>query len=105
LTLQFGLIDGLVAGGSVFVLTALHAGGRAWLHHFALRGALIISGQIPVRWVRFLRYATDNILLHRLGGGYAFTHRIFLEYFVRLHLSPESVTGAPGARRDAPELG
>jgi hypothetical protein len=92
LTLQFGFIDGLVAGGSVFVLTALHAGGRAWLHHFALPGALIINGQIPVRWVRFLHYATDNILLHRIGGGYAFTHRIFLEYFVRLHLSSADLT-------------
>jgi DNA-binding SARP family transcriptional activator len=87
LTLRFGLIDGLVVGGSVFVLTAVYAGGRAWMHHFALRCALIISGQIPVRWVRFLHYATDNILLYRIGGGYAFTHRIFLEYFVRLHLS------------------
>jgi hypothetical protein len=99
LTLQFGLIDGLVTGGSVFVLTALHAGGRAWLHHFALRGALVISGQIPVRWVRFLHYATDNILLHRIGGGYAFTHRIFLEYFVRLHLSPESIPRCAAAAR------
>jgi DNA-binding SARP family transcriptional activator len=97
LTLQFGFIDGLVAGGSVFVLTALYAGGRAWLHHFALRGALIISGQIPVRWVRFLHYATDNILLYRIGGGYAFTHRIFLEYFVRLHLSSVDLSGAEGS--------
>ena len=86
-TLQFGLIDGFVAGGSVFILTALHAGGRAWLHHFAMRGALIVSGQIPVRWVRFLQYATDNILLQRIGGGYTFIHRIFLEHFVHLHLS------------------
>ncbi|SDM15071.1 NACHT domain-containing protein [Nonomuraea jiangxiensis] len=101
MTLQFGLIDGAVAGGSVFLLTALHAGGRAWFHHMALRLALRLSDQIPLRWVRFLQYATGNYLLQRIGGGYIFVHRVFLEYFAQMHSSADTGTPAPEGREKA----
>jgi hypothetical protein len=32
----------------------------------------------------FLDYATERILLRRVGGGYVFVHRLLQEYFASL---------------------
>ena len=37
---------------------------------------------MPWNYPRFLDYAAERILLRKVGGGYIFTHRLLLEYFV-----------------------
>jgi hypothetical protein len=93
MTLLFGIIDGLTVGMSIFLLTALHSGGKAWLHHIALHMALWSNDKIPFRWIRFLEYSTEHILLRRVGGGYTFIHRLFLEHFAALRHQADATVG------------
>jgi hypothetical protein len=69
----FGLFCGAFAG--------LGAGGNACVRHLVLRPWLIRNGSTPWNYVRFLDYAAEKILLRKVGGGYAFLHRMLLEYF------------------------
>jgi hypothetical protein len=77
-----GLVVGLVGG--------LHAGGDACLRHFVLRLWLIRNGSTPWNYVRFLDHAAERILLRKVGGGYAFIHRMLLDYFAARYVEPSS---------------
>jgi NACHT domain/TIR domain len=81
LALLSGLIGGLVGGG------------QACIQHTVLRMLLWSCGSTPRPWnyVRFFDYATERILLRRVGGGYMFTHRLLLEYFAQSATPNESV--------------
>ncbi len=74
--LFFGLISGLFIG--------LANGGIACIQHGVLRLFLWRVGYAPWNYPRFLDYATDRILLRRVGGGYIFIHRFLLDYFASL---------------------
>lgn len=74
--LWLGLVGGL--------LTGLLLGGLAGLQHGILRLILWVTGVLPLKLSRFLDYAADSVLLHRVGGGYMFMHRLLLEYFASL---------------------
>jgi len=50
-------------GGLIF-------GGLFCLRHLVLRLVLWVSGGSPSSFVSFLNYATDRLLLRRIGGGY-----------------------------------
>jgi hypothetical protein len=80
--LSTSLTDGLVVGILTGLISGLRAGGIACLEHLALRLLLWDSGSIPWNYARFLDYAAERILLRKVGGGYIFTHRLLLEYFV-----------------------
>jgi len=43
-----------------------------------------MNGLTPLNYANFLDYATQSILLQKLGGGYIFIHRLLLEYFASL---------------------
>jgi hypothetical protein len=79
--LVLGLVLGLVAGSLTY-------GGEAVIKHYVLRLFLRVGEpHLPLRGlVRFLDYATDLILLRRVGGGYIFMHRRLLEYFAELEV-------------------
>ena len=62
----------------------LSYGGYACMSHFALRLVLWRSGVIPWDYTRFLDYAADRIVLHKVGGGYIFVHRLVQDYFAAL---------------------
>ena len=79
--LVFGLVFGLRGGLLGGLLGGLRFGGRACLHHFALRLVLWHNNFAPLHYVRFLDYAVVRIFLHKVGGGYVFVHRMLLEYF------------------------
>jgi hypothetical protein len=62
------------------------ASGRAFLNHWLVRLLLARTGLAPARYVAFLNFAATRILLHKVGSGYIFYHRLLLEYFARLEL-------------------
>lgn len=55
----------------------------ACLEHICLRYYLWRRGYTPLKYVRFLNYAVEHILLQRIGGGYMFVHRLLLDYFAQ----------------------
>jgi len=72
----------------LFVLTTTlvffwYGGLDAW-QHFCLRVLLWRRGIAPLRYVEFLDFAAERILLRKVGGGYIFVHRLLLEYFAGL---------------------
>jgi hypothetical protein len=85
--LPAGLLGGL-AGSFV-------GGGDAFVIHFIVRLFLIRKGVTPMRYVKFLDYAADRILLNKPYGSYMFIHRMFLDYFASLY-EKQLAAGAPG---------
>ena len=79
--LGVGLVFGLVFGWLAGLDGALDAGGEACLQHLVLRFLLVRGNSMPLNYIKFLDYATERILLHRVGGGYAFIHQMLLEHF------------------------
>ena len=61
--------------------TGIH-GGIAYIEHYVLRWYLWRAGYMSWNSIRFLDYAAERILLCKIGGGYMFSHRLLLDYFV-----------------------
>jgi hypothetical protein len=85
--LSFGLIFGTLAG----LMVGLSSGGLAAIQHGMLRILLWRIHRIPWHYVPFLDYATERILLRKVGGGYIFVHRLLQEHFANLHHKPLSI--------------
>jgi hypothetical protein len=66
-TTMFGVMGGLIPGA-------------ACIQHFALRFVLWCFGLSPWRFVGFLNYATERMLLQRVGGRYRFIHDLLREH-------------------------
>jgi eukaryotic-like serine/threonine-protein kinase len=87
-----GLINGLSygvnslysVGVSFGLVGALRYGGLDVIQHYTLRLILLIQGQTPANYARFLDYAVDRIFLQKVGGGYRFIHRLLLEHFAEM---------------------
>lgn len=78
-------ISGLVSGLSIgFVIGIIGGGGLSCVKHFTLRWLLWRSRCLPWNCAQFLNYASDRILLQKVGGGYIFIHRLLLEHFASL---------------------
>lgn len=75
-------------GGSV---TAVMHGGLAVALHGVIRIFLALGTPLPFSLPSFLDRAADLALLRRVGGGYIFYHRTFLEY---LAADRQSATGS-----------
>ncbi|HYP20819.1 MAG TPA: hypothetical protein VEY08_12160, partial [Chloroflexia bacterium] len=97
------LVDGLRSGAALGLFlglilapfTGMVGGWQACLLHVVLRLVLWGSGSIPANYVRFLDYASERILLHKVGGRYIFVHRLLLEYFRSLDASSRRPQLAP----------
>lgn len=74
------VLSGLAWG----LLAALLWGGLFSLKHFVVRLVLWVSRSAPLNYVRFLDASADRLFLHKVGGGYIFTHRLLMEYFASL---------------------
>jgi hypothetical protein len=96
--LLVGLIVGLIGGSVVGLLGGLYAGSEACLRHAVLRLWLIRDGSTPWSYVRFLDHAADRILLRKVGGGYAFIHRMLLDYFAARYVEPSRGDQLPAKR-------
>ncbi len=89
------LIDGSVLG----LIFGLRYGGAACIQHFTLRQVLHKKGRIPWNYAKFLDFASDRLLMKKIGGGYVFFHRMLLEHFAQMDRSrvpvpviPESIS-------------
>jgi hypothetical protein len=92
-----GLVVCLIFGptmGLVVLVAGLFVGGQVWLNHVLPWLSHIRNDLIPWRYVRFLDYAADRVLLRKVGGGYAFLHRMLLEYFAARYVEPSAVDKA-----------
>jgi hypothetical protein len=72
-----GLIVGLLAGLIIF-------GGLDVIKHYVLRLILAWKGYAPLNYPRFLDYTVKLIFLRKVGGGYIFIHRMFMEHFAAM---------------------
>ena len=68
---MFGLLGGLVPAA-------------ACIQHFTLRFVLSYVGLALWRYARFLNYATERMLLQRVGGRYRFIHGLLREHFAAM---------------------
>jgi NACHT domain/CHAT domain len=75
------LIGGLISG----LFFGLKYGGTAWNQHYVLRVMLHQKGRIPWNYAKFLDFASDRLLMKKVGGGYVFFHRMLLEHFARMN--------------------
>jgi eukaryotic-like serine/threonine-protein kinase len=80
-----GVGNGLGVGLCIGLPCGSATGGRACLHHFALRLVLWYNNFAPLNYIGFLDYAAVRIFLRKVGGGYVFVHRLLLEYFAARH--------------------
>ena len=80
--LIFGLTGGLIAGAA----SGLKYGGAACIQHFYLRQMLYQRGRLPWNYAKFLDFASDRLLMKKIGGGYVFFHRMLLEHFAQMKL-------------------
>jgi MFS family permease len=76
---------GLLIGGIV--------PGTACIQHLTLRLILWQNGYIPWNYARFLNYATERMLLQRVGGRYRFIHDLLREHFAQI--PPTTVATSP----------
>lgn len=70
-SLQYTLIYSSSLALCIWIIST---GGSACIQHFTLRLYLSGAGSIPWNYARFLNYATERLLLQRVGGRYRFMH-------------------------------
>ena len=78
--LTYGVSDALTIAFAIWLVY----GGLACIQHLVLRILLWQTRCAPWNYPRFLDYASERILLRKVGGGYIFVHRLLLEYFASL---------------------
>lgn len=87
-TIAFGPIVGMQKGaieGLIFGLTGgLITGFFSCINHVAKRTLLTLAESTPSNYARFLDQMASRLLLHKVGGGYIFAHRIILEHIAKL---------------------
>ncbi|HEX3641956.1 MAG TPA: hypothetical protein VHV10_11755, partial [Ktedonobacteraceae bacterium] len=87
--LSVGPSIGLVMAPSTGLLVGLLSGGLVYLRHYTMRFLLWREGSIPWKFPEFLDEAARHILLRKIGGGYIFIHRMFLDYIASLDTEQE----------------
>jgi hypothetical protein len=65
-------------------------GLNAFVHHFAARFLLWLTGCLPWNLVAFLDEAAERLLLHKVGGNSIFIHRLLLESLALQNVSHQS---------------
>ena len=81
-----GLLGGLLGGLFFGLVVGLLFGWETVIKHYTLRLVLFFDGSMPLNYVRFLDDCVDRVFLRRVGGGYIFIHRTFMEHVAGLDL-------------------
>jgi hypothetical protein len=79
---------GLILG---FIVAAMHS---PFFFHIILRFCFYFEGDMPMRYVDFLKYATNRRILENDGGQWRFRHKILQDYFARLETEGENRTNS-----------
>jgi eukaryotic-like serine/threonine-protein kinase len=80
---NFKLVDFIIIGISSGLIAFMWYGCIDAIQHYILRLLLWRDKKTPWVYATFLDYAVERIFLQKVGGGYIFIHRLFLEYFSR----------------------
>ena len=67
----------------ILILVLLNFGGIDFIHHFILRLLLVQRGAIPRHYNAFLTYATNLLIIRRVGGGVLFIHGLVQEHLAK----------------------
>ncbi len=85
-TLLIGIVinplSGLLTGILYGMLAGIMHGFNDVLKHLAIRMLLWFEHSMPLRYLSLLDYASDSVLLQKVGGGFTFRHRLLQEHFV-----------------------
>ena len=81
----FGLAEGFNLGLIGGLISWMFNGGATCIQHFNLRLILDCKGRIPWNYARFLDYASERLLMKKVGGGYIFYHRMLMEHFAQIY--------------------
>ena len=65
-------------------------GGYVCINHFIIRLSLYGTSSIPWEYARFLNYATERLLLQRVGGRYRFMHDLLRQSLAQRRISTHS---------------
>jgi hypothetical protein len=80
-----GPLVGMTLGSTVGLLVGaafgMRVGGEAFLKHFLLRFSLLRADSAPLNYIHFLDFASERVLLRKVGGGYTFIHSLLMEHF------------------------
>ena len=71
----------------ISILMSVYTTGMPAIQHFILRLGLWLSNYIPWNYARFLDYASELLLIKKVGGGYVFYHRMLMEHFAQMKLN------------------
>jgi hypothetical protein len=77
----------LVSALTIGWIASVNAGGRACITHYVLRFWLIRKRSTPWNYVRFLDHAAECVLLRKVGGGYAFIHKLLAEHLAARYVA------------------
>ncbi len=81
LSIGIALIGGMIFG----LLFGMKYGGSVFAQHLILRQMLYQKGYSPWNYAKFLDFASERLLMKKIGGGYVFFHRMLLEHFARMN--------------------
>ena len=84
LGLNFGILAGGLSGLILGVVFGIRYGGKSLIQHYFLRAILARNGDLPLHLIPFLDFTTDLLFLRKIGGGYIFIHRFFMEEFASI---------------------
>ncbi len=95
----FGLVGVLVFGAPGLLFCPVGAlafamgggGGLPLLQHFVLRSILYEGGFTPLNYQQFLDYASEIVLMKKIGGGYLFWHMFLREHFAQIWMHKQKV--------------
>ncbi|MCP5101222.1 MAG: hypothetical protein GY943_37225 [Chloroflexi bacterium] len=73
--------SGLHTGIMLGILAGTVHGFNDVIKHIIVRLLLWRKQDVSLNYVRLLNYATDCVLLQKVGGGYAFRHRLLQDHF------------------------
>ena len=79
-------ISKMVVGaiGVLLMCIFMCGGADGFLRHYILRFILYRSNKMPFRYIRFLNYCKERLLLNQVGGHYIFIHRMLHEHFAEM---------------------